>query len=133
LPNVTVSDRHIGVAVEQGLYEARDVASVELPVSVDRDNDVGASLECCVHPRLERCGQAAMSLEPHDLVRAAGGGNMGGSVTRAIVDHQPHDLINSVHAAGEPGQSRRELSGFLVARELDHQLHPGCSQTPLQR
>jgi hypothetical protein len=133
LPNVTVSDRHIGVAVEQGSYEARDVASVELPVSVDRDNNVGASMEGCLHPRLEGRGQAAMSPEPHDTVCATGGGNAGGFVTRAIVDHQPHDLIKPGHAAGQPGQSCRQLPGLLIARDLDHQLHPGGSQTPLKR
>ena len=53
MPHVAVPDRHVCLAGKQRPHQPRDVAPVELPVSVDGDDHVGAGAKGGVQSRLE--------------------------------------------------------------------------------
>jgi hypothetical protein len=118
-----VADHHVGPPLDDGGDECCDVGGDVLVVGVGVDDDIGPELERRVDPRLEGGGEPLVVGELDDVVDAVGPRHVDRAVGRAVVDHQPLDLIDTRHMARQVGQRGRELVLFVEARDLDDELH----------
>ena len=83
------ADHHVGLAALERREQARQLLRVVLAVAVETEDDLVAVLERVLEAGLDRTADAEVEREPDD--RSAGrGGDLGGRVGRAVVDH--HDV-----------------------------------------
>ena len=76
-----------------------------------------------VEARLEAGGEALVVREPHDVVHAVLARDLDGAVGRAVVDHEPLDLVDALDLAREVGERRRQGRLLVEAGDLDDELH----------
>ena len=122
LRDLAVADHHVGAARDDRLDELRDVARVVLVVGVGVDDDVGAELERGVEPGLEGGGEALVVRQPDDVVDAVRARDLDRAVGRAVVDHEPLDLVHARNLAREVGERPGELLFLVLAGDLDDEL-----------
>ena len=102
--------------------QQRDVAAGVLVVGVGVDDVVGAQLERGVDAGSEGRGQPLAAAEADHVVDAAGAGDLGRAVARAVVDHQPLDDVDAGDGGRQVAQRAGERLGLVQARDLDDQL-----------
>ena len=76
-----------------------------------------------VEARLEARGQAAIVGQLHDVIDAVLARDLDGAVGRAVVDHEPLDLVDALDLAREVRQRARQGGLFVEAGDLDDELH----------
>ena len=133
--DVAVADADVGLAGEQRRQQQRDVAAGVLVVGVGVDDVVGAQLQRGVDAGGEGGGQPLAAAEAHHVVDAAGAGDLGRAVARAVVDHQPLDDVDAGHGGRQIAQRAGQRLGLVQARDLDDQLRhapTSRSMTPCQ-
>ena len=97
--------------------------AVVLVVGVGVDDHVGAELQRRVDARLEAGRQALVVGQAHEVVDAVRARDLDRRVGRAVVDHQPLDLVEAVELARQVGERLRQLLRLVEAGDLDDELH----------
>jgi hypothetical protein len=99
VPHLPVADHHVGAVGCDRLDQPGDVRGAVLAVGVGVDDHVGAQLQSGVETRLERRREPAVTGQPYQVIDAVAPRHLHRAVGRAIVDHEPFDLIEARHLA----------------------------------
>ena len=109
------------IAVD-GRGERGDVGRVELPVGVDRDEEVAAVLDDVSQGGVERCAHAAVGRVTDD--RRAGVTRFDdGVVGGAVVDDEYFDLVDARDVARHAADDLGDRNLLVQGRDGDEQLH----------
>ena len=122
---LAVADHDVGAAVQDRLDQARDIGAGILVVAVGVDDDVGAGLEAGVEPGAEGVGKAAVAGLGDDMIDAEGPRDLDRAVGRAVVDDQDLHLVDARDAPRNGGHGLGQRRLFVVAGDLDDELHGG--------
>ena len=123
LIRLAVADHHVGVPGQDRRHQLRDVGAAVLVVGIGVHDDVGAELQRSVEPGLEGRRQTLVVGQAHDVADAARPGHLDGPVRRAVIDHEPLDLVDALDRPGQVGESLRKRLLLVEARDLDDELH----------
>jgi hypothetical protein len=112
----------VGLALDDGVDELGDVARVELPVTVDVDDDVRATAHRALEAGAEHFPQPRPVVHVHDDCPDLGGA-LGGAIGRAVVHNDHLDLAHAGDLAGHAGDDLRDRVFFVQSRDRDDKLH----------
>ncbi len=93
--DVAVADDDVGLALEQGLEQRRNLVPGVLIVGVGVDDEVGAAFERGVDAGGERRRQALVAAQPDDVIDAGRARDIGRAVARSVVDDQDFDDVDA--------------------------------------
>ena len=107
--------------------ERGDVGCAVLVVRVRVHNDVRAELKGGLQARHVRARQSLVPFEADDVIHAAAARHFHRIVRAPVVDNKPFHLIKSLHDARQLRQRNRESGAFVIAGNLDDELHCAVS------
>jgi hypothetical protein len=100
-------------------------------IGVRIDDDVGTEQERRIDAGHERSGEPLVTEETNDVLYSERGGDGGGVIGAAVVDHDELDAIDPWNLSREPGQSFGQVLALVEAGNLDDEFQ--CRLTGTQR
>jgi hypothetical protein len=119
LGDVPIADADVRLAAQERSQQFRNLPARVLVVGVGVHDVVRARLQTRVDAGLECGGQPFVAAQAHHVFHAAGPRNLGGAVTRPVVDHKDFDHIHAGDALGKVRKRGRQRLRLVQARNLD--------------